>query len=563
MGKDWYDGCMTDQKWRLNHLYYIRSKEKGIVRFKMNWAQEYLFDHMHTRNNILKARQLGMSTFTAIYILDCCLHQDYYEAGIVDKTDDDAKEKLRKIRVAYEFMLKPPPVVGEDYVEDPEDRKQIAVWAKKIAMKVGGMNEIDVEKRKLPINTEGAEFGNGSAITTGTSLRGGTYSFLHLSEFGYVAHRLPQKAEEIMSGAQETVPSTGIILMESTHEGAKSGRNYEIIKGAMENEGKAELDPLDYKFFFFTWWKQKEYRVKSKNPLDPRLDSYFEELRQQGIELDEEQKRWYLAKEKTLTNRMKTEYPSTPEEAFMALIEGAIYGTIISQLRSQGRTSFVFETDDIMPLYVSWDLGTSDNTTMWLIQPGNDGKFYILDFYSSADKPMMHYINHCRMWEREHGQVITRHLLPHDSAQRGRWDGVAPLQKFIQAGLAAVHVPQTRDKWNSINATRQFLKHCVFHARVNKPIMDEGIERLSGMNCLESYRKAPMGSNGVLRDEPVHDESSHGADSFRIFVEAYEQGLVSREGARKQLGSNTSFVSNGFSMSYQDNSTVDGRPAWW
>ena len=556
MGKDWYDKCWRDQKWRLNHLYYIRSKEHGIVRFKMNWAQEYLYDHMHTRNNILKARQLGMSTFTSIYILDKCLHEPSYDAGIVDKTDEDAKEKLRKIRTAFDYMLTPPQMVGYDHVEDPEDKEKIKQWAMVVANRAKG-------DKKEPITKEGAEFANGSIITTGTSLRGGTYSFLHLSEFGYVANRLPQKAEEIMSGAQETVPSNGIIVMESTHEGAKSGRNYEIIKGAMENESKETLDPLDYKFFFFTWWKQKEYRTESKNPLDPRLDGYFEELRQQGIELDEAQKRWYLAKEKTLTNRMKTEYPSTPEEAFMALIEGSIYGTAITNLRAQGRTSFVFETDDVLPLYVSWDLGTSDNTTMWLIQPGNDGKFYVLDFYSSADKDMPHYINQARIWEREHGQLITRHLLPHDAAQRGRWEAVSPLQKFIQAGLPAVQVQQTRDKWSSINAVRSFLRHCVFHARVNKPIIDEGVERLSGMNCLESYRKAPMGSNGVLRDEPVHDESSHGADSFRIFVEAYEQGLVSREGARRQSSAGGYLQTGSFATKMNNESELLGVPSWW
>lgn len=554
MGKDWYDKCWRDQKWRLNHLYYIRSKEHGIVRFKMNWAQEYLYDHLHTRNNILKARQLGMSTFTSIYILDKCLHEPNFEAGIVDKTDDDAKEKLRKIRVAFDYMLNPPQTVGHDHVEDEQDRENIAKWALAIAKRAKG-------DTKEPINRENAEFANGSIITTGTSLRGGTFSFLHLSEFGYVANRLPQKAEEIMSGAQETVPRNGIIVMESTHEGAKSGRNYEIIKGAMENESKPKLDALDYKFFFFTWWKQKEYRIDSNYPIDTRLDGYFEELRQNGIELDEAQKRWYLAKEKTLTNRMKTEYPSTPEEAFMALIDGAIYGDVISNLRSQGRTNFVFETDDILPLYVSWDLGTSDNTTMWLIQPGNDGKFYVLDFYSNSGKGIPHYINITRKWENEHGQLITKHLLPHDSAQRGRWEGIAPLQKFLEAGLPAVHVPQTRDKWNGINATRLFLKHCVFHARVNQPIKEDGNEWLSGMNCLESYRKHAIASNGVLKDEPVHDEASHGADSFRIFVEAYEQGLVSREGVRKQNQQDMARVYSG--GGYRSTGTVEGVPSWW
>ena len=537
MGKDWYEGCVSDQKWRLNHLYYIRSKEKGIVRFKMNWAQEYLFDNLHTRNTILKARQLGISTFTSIYILDCCLHQPYYEAGIVDKTDDDAKEKLRKIKIAYEFMLKPPPHVGEDYVEDEEDRKMIATWAKKVALNAGGMKEIDIEKRKRPIDTEGAEFGNGSIITTGTSLRGGTYAFMHVSEFASVAYHLPLKAKEILNGAGETVPSTGIIVMESTHEGAKSGLNYEILKGAMENESKPYLDALDYKFFFFTWWKQPDYRLRSRNPFDHRLDGYFRELEQQGIVLDEEQKRWYLAKERSLTDGMWTEYPSTPEEAFTAKVDGAIYGSIITRLRTEGRTNHLFETDDTAPLYVSWDLGTKDNTSMWLIQPGCDGRYYLLDYYSNTNRGTDFFLTKCQEWEREHKQLITCHYLPHDSSQRGRFDGLSVMQHFTERGLPAMHVPRTSDIWQGINATRTLLRHCVFHARCNKPIKDledPDKEHLSGVNCLETYHKQTTAANGVLKDQPVHDESSHGADALRIFAEAEKQGLVGRYGIRKR-----------------------------
>lgn len=524
MGKDWYDGCLEDQKWRINHLYYIKTKEQGIVRFKMNWAQDYLFDNLHTRNNILKARQLGMSTFTSIFILDSCLFIPNYEAGIVDKTDDDAKEKLRKIKTAFDFMLSPPKNVGYDHVEDAQDRKLIAAYAAKIATLRKG-------EKKEPITKENAEFTNGSVITTGTSLRGGTYNFLHMSEFGYVAAHLPQKADELISGAGETVPTNGIIVMESTHEGAKNGRNYEIIKGAMENEAKAELDPLDYRFFFFTWWKQPEYRIKSRNPLDHRLDSYFESLEEMGIKLDDEQKRWYLAKERSLTDRMKTEYPSTPEEAFMARIEGAIYGTQISRLRAEGKTAFKFDVDDYMPLYVSWDLGTQDNTSMWLFQPGNDGKFYVVDYFSNNDKDMMYYLAKAQEWERKYGQLISMHYLPHDSTQRGRWDGTSVLQHFAKRGVPAVNVPKTSDIWKGIYATRQLLKHCIFHARVNKPpkVEDGEDPPLSGMDCLEFYHTGGKGANGVIKDQPIHDETSHGADAFRIFAEAVTCGMVGKQ----------------------------------
>lgn len=54
---------------------------------------------------------------------------------------------------------------------------------------------------------------------------------------------------------------------------------------------------------------------------------------------------------------------------------------------------------------------------------------------------------------------------------------------------------------------------------------------MSGVNALENYQKAPTGSSGVERDTPLHNRCSHAADAFRTFAEAYEKGLVAKEGA--------------------------------
>ena len=63
----------SDWRWRLNNLYYIVDKEGNRVQFKMNWAQEQLFDGMHYLNVILKARQLGFTTFIQLFMLDACV----------------------------------------------------------------------------------------------------------------------------------------------------------------------------------------------------------------------------------------------------------------------------------------------------------------------------------------------------------------------------------------------------------------------------------------------------------------------------------------------------------
>ena len=63
---------LSDKKWRLNNLYKIKSIEGKEITFKLNWAQNDLLDNLWYFNVVLKARQLGFSTFILIYLLDHC-----------------------------------------------------------------------------------------------------------------------------------------------------------------------------------------------------------------------------------------------------------------------------------------------------------------------------------------------------------------------------------------------------------------------------------------------------------------------------------------------------------
>lgn len=74
---------------------------------------------------VLKARQLGMSTFSSLYMLDACLHRPYTTAGIIDKSLPDGEEKMDKIRLAMQCLLEPPEDSDLDFVEDPADREKI------------------------------------------------------------------------------------------------------------------------------------------------------------------------------------------------------------------------------------------------------------------------------------------------------------------------------------------------------------------------------------------------------------------------------------------------------
>lgn len=51
---------LSDQRWRLSHLYKIKDKEGNVVDFEPNWAQLTLLDP-HNLNIVLKARACALS----------------------------------------------------------------------------------------------------------------------------------------------------------------------------------------------------------------------------------------------------------------------------------------------------------------------------------------------------------------------------------------------------------------------------------------------------------------------------------------------------------------------
>ena len=66
-------GRLDDPLWRLNHLYWIEDKSGRLQRFRMNAAQQRLHRGLWHHNAVLKARQLGISSYVALLMLDRCM----------------------------------------------------------------------------------------------------------------------------------------------------------------------------------------------------------------------------------------------------------------------------------------------------------------------------------------------------------------------------------------------------------------------------------------------------------------------------------------------------------
>ena len=164
---------MKDRRWRLNNLYHIIDKDGRRIPFRLNWAQEALLDGLHHQNVILKARQLGFTTFIQLFMLDACLFNSNIRAGTIAHKLDDAKTIFRdKVKYPYENL--------------PEQLRA-----------------------ERPIVKDAADellFANNSSIRVSTSMRSGTLQFLHISEYGKLCAQFPDKAREVRTGALNTVP---------------------------------------------------------------------------------------------------------------------------------------------------------------------------------------------------------------------------------------------------------------------------------------------------------------------------------------------------------------------
>lgn len=469
-------GQFSDWRWRINNLYWITDKQGRKVQFQMNWAQEALFAGMDYMNVILKARQLGFTTFIQVFMLDACLFNSNLRAGTIAHTLGDAQAIFR------------------DKVKFPYD------------------NLPDALKAAVPAvsdNRTELELANNSSIRVGTSLRSGTLQYLHISEYGKLCAKYPEKAREVRTGALNTVQAGQIVFIESTAEG-QEGHFYEICEQAqvLQRTG-AKLTPLDFKFFFFPWWKSDEYELDPAGVVIPQTyQEYFYRLEADGIKLRPGQKAWYVKKAETQQGDMKREFPSTPREAFEASVEGAYYGEQMARAELEQRIGAHPPLDGV-PVNTAWDLGVGDATAIWFWQQFR-GKLGIVGYYRNTGEGAAHYAGKLQEYQKRKGWKYGRHYFPHDAKVKEWGAGRTRLESLTQLGIEPKLVPMhTVD--DGINAVRQTLPVCYF---------DEA-ETADGVKALKSYKKTWNEDRGCWGDAPLHDWASDGADGFRYLAMAW------------------------------------------
>ena len=489
--------CLDNPEWRIfsGCLYKIMIKgddeaeEALVMPFRPNLAQRRFINRLWHRNLILKARQLGFTTLVAILWLDHALFNANQRCGIIAQDRDAAKIIFRdKVKFGYESLP-------------------------------------DEIKNRFPLEANNADellFGhNNSSIRVATSMRSGTIHRLHVSEFGKICAKYPDKAQEVVTGSIPAVPTNGILVIESTAEG-REGEYFDMVERSKKlGINKEFLTPKDYRFHFYAWWQEPKYRLESGSVDVSRAQhDYFDGI-QDAMEckIDPDQRAWYVA---TMTadfsgkeERMWQEYPSTPDEAFQISTEGNYYAKDMIALRKRGGVTRVPVLD--LPVNTFWDIGNSDGCAVFFHQELRAEDRFI-DYYEAHYENLKHYVKELT----ERGYLFGTHFLPHDAGHKRLGDYNRSTKEMLQElmpGQKFFVLPRITELITGIEMTRKHLKGAFFDQERAK----QGVERIEG------YKKRFSRADNRFVDEPNKANGcSEGADALRQWAQAKELGLLNQ-----------------------------------
>lgn len=479
---------LLSKEWRLNNLYRIINKEGKSIPFRLNSVQRNFTLDPHNRKVTLKARQLGMSTACVIDMLDDAIFNHTTSCGIVSYSLEHAQHIFKRI-------------IGHALDTLQADIKSY----------VGIVNR---SAREIT-------FANGSVLRVDTTLRGGTYPNVLISEFGKTCARNPTKAEEVITGTLNSVPINGKVVIESTGEG-NEGYFAEIVQQCVIR-GNENLSPLEYKLFFYPWMWESTYSTEDPVKIPVELTDYFKKIEKEiGATISLPKRNWYTLQWGLLHEKIKQEFPSTISEAFLSSSDAFYFAEGIEKAYYENRCLYSPLYDALMPVYVAMDIGVNDLTVMIFFQIIH-GEIRVIDYYEDKNKGVDFY---AKFLLQDKKYLYHTIFLPHDSAKRDNINVEntyeRDFKRLFSSCSTKFHVLKKMDKQLSIAHAKVKLDRCVFNINKVKTLLD----------MMRKYRKKWNEAFGRYIDEPLHDISSNYGDAFQYLC----QGVTHIEAVGSMAG---------------------------
>ena len=295
-----------DRPWYMENFLKIRNKEAKLIPFKINDAQELFEEEIRKceregilkRFIVLKARQMGFSTYSEGLIFHDTTTNTFKNSMIIAH-EDKATQNLFNMSKLY-------------YEELPNALKPMIKYSNGKELVFENPTADALEKKKNPGLRSKITVATAGTVEVG---RSATVHNLHASEVAFFPD-----ATTTMLGLLQCVPDTlnSCVILESTANGV-GGYFYDMWQKACRGEN--DFIPL-----FYPWFTDKSYTTnfKSENEKEYFLSTLneYERTLMENNNLTPEQMNW---RRRTIANKCQgdvelfmQEYPSTPEEAFIA-----------------------------------------------------------------------------------------------------------------------------------------------------------------------------------------------------------------------------------------------------
>ncbi len=260
----------------ISSVLRVRNKKRGLVRLRPNRAQTEFARTCTHRNIVLKARQMGITTYVAARFFVQTITRPGTMTVQVAHDQESAEEIFKIVHRFWENL--------------PD------------AMKRGALTRSRANVRQMVFPRLDSEYRVATAADVNAG-RGLTIHNLHCSE---VARWLRDPAEALAS-LRAAVPADGDIVLESTPNGA-GGVFYDEWQHANET---------GYTRHFFPWWYDDEYRDKAGSGKVRPLNPEEEELVVRAG-LRDEQIAWRRTNRAQLRKLAAQEYAEDPVSCFLA-----------------------------------------------------------------------------------------------------------------------------------------------------------------------------------------------------------------------------------------------------
>lgn len=474
---------LPSKLWRLNNLYTIIDKDGNKIPFVMNWAQHRVYAAWleHPRLIILKSRQQGISTFWLIFFFDEALFTENLNIGLMAQGNEEASTLLERVKTAWDAF----------------------------PLEVKHFLQVDIEKD----NTKEYSFTNESTIFIRTSFRSATLQGLHISEFGKIANKYPERAKETNKGTLQAIKAGNTLAIESTAE----GKNMFKFKWDNAIACKGKYAPKDLKPVFLSWLDDPDcYSLIDEEPTEKQTE-YFEELEiELGRQITQQQRNFWIMQYRELGDDIYQEYPSTPDEAFLAAKDGTYYAKQMKKHIYQRSRIVKGLYDANLEVEVTTDLGRDDFFVLGFWQEWR-GQQRLIHEYCNSGEGIEHYVEYMKST----GYAIKRTILPHDVKVVELGTNISRLKRFRDLGVRKTKVLPRMiggGLQGGIEAVRKMFPDLW---------IDESCEYT--IDCLNNYSKEWDKIHEVWKDEPKKSDYNHGADMVRYRAVSIKKYRVNEE----------------------------------